>query len=944
MRALLAFGVVAVFGGLLLARGGTSLARLAALVVVVIPFLAYSGLWRRTRDAMSSPEKTIVRLAGRIDPVATGRAVRALGLEADGATSSELAELHVDRSLRALPRERILGRAASLAQRYGRVTLVLGFLAAALGATRGFAILEGADVLLARQHKAPLRIVWLDRLDIEARPPDYLHEHDRMESPYAPLALPHGTALTFRGEPLHAGHRLFLKSGPREVPFVDDGAGYVVARWVVTKSEVLSVVARFGDVDIDEPEVTPVTAIEDEAPTVVVEKAPREVRLADVSLSTAIPVAYEVTDDHGLREVQLVLRSGAREERRILAHLDGETEVSRGGYTLRANDPFLKKSHASVEVTVEAEDNDPVTGPKWGKSAAITVIPPEAGEPEALRLAALYKLRDAFVDSLAARIGQSFAVPAKDRPPLAAADQAQVTRDAELLEETASASYAGARLSGRLLALLRGYLRRVREAAIAETKSPGVPSHARLIGATERLVLVTDGVLHGLAQKDARSVAKNLADVADDLMLGIAETRRAEEHDHGIVRTEASLVVLAGGGRSLLQLGSLGRDLGEIVGMDLGRVGRARAMEDTVHAEIAASDLAARLKNADPSFGAQGGSGGRAGGESGGGQGTPSEGQSGDDAERGFDEAAHELGQLSSDHGEEVARLSELSDSLASDDQEASADEAKSHARAVREAARRLPSVGAGSDSWTNKGASARELGEQMARALEKGSMAEAVQSGKSALDALDEARHVAQRERVTGLLRAPDLDLDRGAADARLRAVKEKLEPEIEWAGEQLRAMKKGAAQRKAAELSAHGELEERLADRAGKLRESGGGERALPDSSLDALRDAERAAKGAAAALKRGDVDEGLTKEREAQRRLEAARDALGNDTGERNEEAGHGDGAEAGPGHAEIPNAGEHKGPEEFRRRVLSGLGTATSGRQRDAVRRYADGLLR
>jgi hypothetical protein len=230
-----------------------------------------------------------------------------------------------------------------------------------------------------------------------------------------------------------------------------------------------------------------------------------------------------------------------------------------------------------------------------------------------------------------------------------------------------------------------------------------------------------------------------------------------------------------------------------------------------------------------------------------------------------------------------------------------------------------------------------------MARALEKGSMAEAVQSGRSALDALDEARHIAQRERVTGLLRAPDLDPDRGAADARLRAAKEKLEPEIEWAGEQLRAMKKGAAQRKAAELSAHGELEERLADRAGKLRESGGGERALPDTSLDALRDAERAAKGAAAALKRGDVDEGLSKEREAQRRLEAARDALGNDTGEHNEESGRGDSAQAGPGHAEIPNAGEHKGPEEFRRRVLSGLGSA-SGRQRDAVRRYADGLLR
>lgn len=42
--------------------------------------------------------------------------------------------------------------------------------------------------------------------------------------------------------------------------------------------------------------------------------------------------------------------------------------------------------------------------------------------------------------------------------------------------------------------------------------------------------------------------------------------------------------------------------------------------------------------------------------------------------------------------------------------------------------------------------------------------------------------------------------------------------------------------------------------------------------------------------------------------------------------------------------IPNAREHKGPEEFRRRVVRGLGQPASGALKDAVHRYAEGLLR
>jgi hypothetical protein len=58
-----------------------------------------------------------------------------------------------------------------------------------------------------------------------------------------------------------------------------------------------------------------------------------------------------------------------------------------------------------VQVTIEAKDNDPLAGaPKWGKSEAITVLPPAVGEPEALRYQALGEARNAVAAVLSAQL------------------------------------------------------------------------------------------------------------------------------------------------------------------------------------------------------------------------------------------------------------------------------------------------------------------------------------------------------------------------------------------------------------------------------------------------------------------------------------------------------------------------------------------------------------
>ena len=949
LRVRLVTGLLVLFGALLVARRGTLSLRLAALSAIVSVAAVAVAAWTRDRALWRDPSQTIATLAGKLDAERAARAIRALGLLPGGAgvgTSGDLAALHVSRVLRALPRKEILDRALRLAMRYRWLTASLVVVALVVAATRGVDIFEGADVLLARHGAGPFPMPWMASLDIDARPPEYLHERDLSAEPYDATPLPRGSLLTFRGSPLHPGRRLLLTDGKVDVAFVDDGTGRLVARWLLADSVSLKVVARFGDVTISERDATSFLSVEDESPVVNLEGAPRVLRVADVGVGATIPIKYDATDDHGLREVDLVLRSGAREERRILARLDGDTASSRGGQVLRASDPFLKKSHAATEIRVEAEDNDAVTGPKWGKSEAITIIPPEAGEPEALRMDVLRTLRDGFVDSLGALVERDFAVATPLRAPLADKDREAVAADDRLLDTAAKATPAGLPVSPRHVALLRGQMRRVKEALNAELHSPGVASHARLVAATERLVLVTDAVVRGLAQTDARKVARSLAEVADDLSLGASQMRRSEDRARGQLRADASVVVLEGGGRSLQRLGSLGRDLGEIVQMDLARVARARDQDDVVHAEIAAADLAARLRDPDPSFGAQGSSGGRAGGESGGGRGTAGGagegGDDADDAERAFDEAAREVDQLASDHAQQIERVEQL---MGDDDTRghAGSEEAKGHAKAIRDATKGLPSVGAGSDSWTNKGAAAREHAEAMARALEDGDTGSAVSSGRSALDALDEAKHVAQRERWTGLLSAQEAADQQGTTEQRLDSARGKLEPELAWAAQSLKNARKQAALGKLADLSAHGEQEDRLAERAESVRERGEGRGALPGPAIEALHQAERAAEEAASALKRGDVDEGLARQREAQRRLESAKEALGGgETGEGGDDGRSGDDTRAG--HADIPGASAHKGPDEFRRRVVEGLAEGAVARQRDAIQRYADGLLR
>jgi hypothetical protein len=519
-RAVIAASCLTATVAMLVARMGTPGARLGALGIFVATIATFITLRRLDERVFRDPARTIERVAGSVEPELAGRAIRALSL-LDPATSrgasSELANLHVTRTLAALPRDGVMKGASRLGFVFG--VIALGFAATNIAAcaTNPWGVVEGLDVLVSRGGTAPLGMAWLSEPKVRARPPDYLHMEERQVVAYDEVALPRGTLLTFRGVPVHNGRRLLLTDGAAEVPFVDDGTGQVIARWPLAESVKLRIVARFGEVVIPESQDTPVESIADRAPEVILEGAPKRIVLAGEEDASEIPVHYTAADDHGLREVHLVMRAAAREERRVLARLDGETRTDRGGYNLRASDPFIKKSHAPIEIRVEAKDNDPITGPKWGASEAITIVPPDVGEPEARRLAAMLRLRDALVDALAWRLGHALPTDAKERREFLD-HEARLDDDYnELLDTTLATSYAGVRVPGRLQALLRGRMRKVKEAVGNQARSPSTTAHAAVVKATERIVLVVDAVVQGMGTKDTKDVAKELADVADDL-------------------------------------------------------------------------------------------------------------------------------------------------------------------------------------------------------------------------------------------------------------------------------------------------------------------------------------------------------------------------------------------------------------------------------------------
>ncbi|MDI1481874.1 DUF4175 family protein [Polyangium sp. y55x31] len=936
-RALVALAAALVIGLAHLARRGTPAVRatVAALLAAFCVFLVVRAtvLHRRRQD----PRRTIMETIGPTDPELAAATVRGLGLveqTTKDATrgSPSLARLHLARLLSRASIERIAERASVAARRWSVAGLVFA-LASVFGAAIEQRVIEGLDVLVARNGEAPLPLAYLEDVNIVAKPPEYLHQHGRVIDTFEATSLPRGTTITVHGRPTYPSRTLVLTDGKVEVPFAFDGVGGVVARWELGETATLRIAARFGDVRIPQADEQQVTSIPDLAPKVLVEDAPRTVRMLD---EPEIVVSYEATDDHGLREVDLVYRSGGREARRVLSRPQGDPTSDRGSHRIVfGGDAFFKRNFLPVEITVEARDNDPIVGPKWGKSAAIVVIPPQVGEPEALRYEALVRARDALTDLVAMRL-------VEEAPKGKSADHVKKEREEQekalkVVEEALAGTYGGLRFPRRALALARGQLRRLEVALAEEQKQPSATTHQKLVEESEEVLLAIDAAARSLGTSDTRRVAKRLAAVADEAAeaTAVAAGQRGSDTANGVARLDAAVSVLDGGGKQLLRLGQLGLDLGEIVANGLRRIDRARKANDLFHAELAARDLAARLRNPDPSFAGGGGSGSgteSAAGGSGTGEGDPS---SADDA---AEAGEQELEDLIREHASELEDVEQaLERAFSQDELDELKDEAKKHAEAIREAIKGLPRRAGEPGSATAAGKQARDLAESMADALEQGRPRDAVQSGKEAMRALEDAKKRGQS--------AEEWNLGEQSAGREAERARPGLGEELAWAEQALEKLRKSAAERAKGDLEKSGKREAQMAERARKLGEKGAaGDGSLPEETLDLLDRAEKSMRDAERALAEGDGEAGLEHQQNAQRLLEMARGERNNEENESSQERPESSDGRSMAKKADIPGKDGHKGPDAFRKRVLEGLGGSSDPLLKEAVKRYAEGLLR
>lgn len=921
-QALLVALVLALTGGAHLARLGTPTARAGVALLALAVVIAMVVRALRERRTYQDLRRTLRAVLVPADRLLGERALRAVTLlertaRDETAGSPELARLHFERLVaRASLAE--VERSAARRARYWQVGVLLGLSAVVASFAAGpMRVVEGLDVLCAWKGRAPLPLAWLDYVRVTAEPPAYLKLPERSVLPGLGSRQPEGTLLSVRGVPRRDGRRLVLTDGVTEVPFVSDGSGAVIARWTLERSGDLHVAARFGGVLIRELEPIPVSVIADAAPEVSLAGAPKTLKLEEVD---SLELAFEASDDHGLKQVDVVLRAGDREDRRTVARLDGESTFERGSHVLSPRDPYLRRMFLPIQVSVEARDNDPVRGPKWGHSAAITLIPPVVGEPEALRFAALQAARGELVDFVAWQMGRE---KGKDQGPLSKDERERARRAADAVLTAVDKSHGGLGFPPGLRSFVGGQMRLL--------ERPSRAGESRLRRA-EDVALAVDSVLRVLSIKDAQSVAKRLADVVEEVANGAKQARETEKKAVGLARLDTALSASEDGAKRLLKLGLLGRDLGSVATADLGRVARARKAEDLTHTELAARHLAARLRRPNPSFGSaqRGGVESGAPAQNGGTGGEPS------DASDRFDELARELEQLAADHADEIGKVERaLADAEAGVDLEGLREEAKQRADALRRALADLPQFSHTPGSARAAAALGREHGGAMAESLERLSLGDAVQSGKDAMNALREA------EKKAG---ASDL-LDQEA----LESAKRELAGQVAWAERHLDDLKKNAQQKARGATSSSGEREQQLSRRAGNLASRGKqGDTALPDDALENLEKAEGLMREAARALVDGRGERGLELQREAQRLLErASTGETGDDENEPRSEPSkksQGDQGKDMKTGGEVPRDQDKKRAEDFRRRVLEGLGKSKDGRLAPAVKRYAEGLLR
>jgi len=240
-------------------------------------------------------------------------------------------------------------------------------------------------------------------LSIVLRYPEYLERADRrLDTISGGLRTPLGTTVVLEGRSLVDGAVRGVANlpGGGKSPLIVDTDRRVRGRFVVGAAGVFSLALGTKSLLVEGPERR--LAVEPDSPPTI--RLLRPNGAVEVAEDGEIVIDFEAEDDHGLKQVDLILRAGPRLElRKTIIRLTDRVKQLRTSYRWT---PESVRTGEETEIRLELEvyDNDNIFGPKPGRSDPldVRVLTPQSRHKTVAKEES--ETLDALIDLLASRL------------------------------------------------------------------------------------------------------------------------------------------------------------------------------------------------------------------------------------------------------------------------------------------------------------------------------------------------------------------------------------------------------------------------------------------------------------------------------------------------------------------------------------------------------------
>jgi hypothetical protein len=529
---LLAFAIAS------LVTGPAPSALVLAVVWLAIGALALGGSWLAVARHAPVRGSAIAARIRRVDAALAQRFRSSLELAGDPvviATAPDLVEAHarsVARDLervspaRAIPWSSVFTLPFLVA--IGAAVLAVVVLAAFDGARIGAYALTHPG---ARADSGGRIAAVVDRVEARLVFPGYLDLEPIALPSAGDLEVPRGTTIELVVHPRISARTASVELGAEKVRLRLEGEswhGSVIAR----ESGWLRITLEEDGVALTDARQRRVTATADHAPEVffLEPDSDRVIELAD-----EIRIDWEATDDHGVRAVDLIVRTPAGEQRRRLARTSSGETSARGSDYVRAT-MFGLAPGQTMELRIEATDGDTVVGPNIGRSQIRKLEIASEASRRAAEIDEASALLDLAVDALADRLENPLEA---DTDPIARFSIVETS--SELLRSTLSrAAQSGRRRDARSASSLESLAGSLRSELGRERRlyrpRPGpleslVAGDERVVGELEDIALALREHLEEAQIEDAAAVARELEALRREISSLLAELRRTESEE-----------------------------------------------------------------------------------------------------------------------------------------------------------------------------------------------------------------------------------------------------------------------------------------------------------------------------------------------------------------------------------------------------------------------------